>query len=181
MKSRTGTALAALLLIAASARAEGTRNDLRLLRDVQQAVVGSGWFTIFDDIRAQVDHGVVTLTGRVTMPYKRDTIVGRVSRVPGLVRLVDNLQVLPLSRFDDDLRLKVARAIYGNSNLSNYAMMAYPPIHIIVERGRVTLTGVVQNDVDRLLARSLAAQPGVLAVVNDLRTEQEVRNAGEES
>jgi hyperosmotically inducible protein len=181
MNTHIGPALAAALLVVSSAAAEATtRTDRQVLRDVQRAVTGSGWFTIFDDIHARVDHGIVTLTGRVTMPYKRDDIVRRVSRVEGLVRLVDQVQVLPLSRFDDELRLRLARAIYGNANFSNYAMMANPPIHIIVERGRVTLTGIVQSHVDRMLARALATQPGVMTVVNNLRTEQEVRATADE-
>jgi hyperosmotically inducible periplasmic protein len=182
MKTHATLALVALLLLEQPAAAQAPpRKDLQVLRDVERAVTGYGWFTIFDDISARVEHGVVTLTGRVTMPYKRAEIVSRVSLVNGLEQLVDRIEVLPLSRFDDDLRLRLARAIYGNANFSTYAMMANPPIHIVVERGRVTLTGVVQSDLDRLLARSLAAQPGVMSVVNNLRTVSEVRTADEKS
>jgi hyperosmotically inducible protein len=70
--------------------------------------------------------------------------------------------VLPVSQFDDELRYRIARSIYNNSNFWNYAIMANPPIHIVVEHGRVTLTGVVQSNVDRMLARSLATQFGAL-------------------
>jgi hyperosmotically inducible protein len=182
MKTPAGLVLAALLLFAQPPAGQTpVRKDLTILRDVQQAVTAYGWFTIFDDIGAHVDAGVVTLTGRVTMPYKRDEIVRRVSRVEGLARIVNRVEILPVSRFDDDLRLLLARVIYGNANFSNYAMMANPPIHIVVERGRVTLTGVVQSNVDRLLAQSLATQPGVMSVVNSLKTVEEVRTAGEES
>jgi hyperosmotically inducible protein len=182
MKTRAGFALAAVLLTAQPIAGQATaRSDMQMLRDVQQAVTGYGWFTIFDDISARVDHGVITLTGRVTMPYKREEIVKRVSRIEGLVRLIERVEVLPLSRNDDDLRQRLARAIYGNANFSNYAMMANPPIHIVVERGRVTLSGTVHTTLDRLLARSLAAQPGVMSIVNNLKTVEEVRAADEES
>ena len=182
MKTQAGLFLAALLLFSQPTAAQTmARKDLAVLRDVQHTVTGYGWFTIFDDISAHVDRGVVTLTGRVTMPYKREEIVKRVSRVGGLVQLVEHIKVLPVSRFDDELRLRLARAIYGNANFSTYAMMANPPIHIVVERGRVTLTGVVHSNVDRMLARTLAAQPGVMSVVNNLKTVDEVRTADEES
>ena len=124
---------------------------------------------------------MVTLTGKVTMPYKRNDIEKRVAKVDG-VREVDNeITVLPVSQFDDELRYRIARSIYGNSNFWNYAIMANPPIHIVVEHGRVTLTGVVQSNVDRMLARSLATQFGAFSVKNELKTDAEVREALEKS
>ena len=89
----------------------------------------------------------------------------------------NEIEVLPVSIYDDELRRKIARAIYGNSAFWRYAAMVNPPIHIIVERRRVTLTGVVGTEVDRPLARSLATGRGKLSVVNELRTDAEVREA----
>ena len=83
--------------------------------------------------------------------------------------------MLPVSQFDEELRYRIARSIYNNSNFWNYAIMPNPPIHIVVEHGRVTLTGVVQSDVDRMLARSLATQFGALSVTNALKTDAEMR------
>ena len=105
-------------------------------------------FTIFDSVDANVKDGVVTLTGRVTMPYKRDDIEKRVAKIDGVREVRDEIAVLPVSQFDDQLRYRIARAIYSNPNFWNYAIMADPPIHIVVEHSRVTLTGVVQSDVD---------------------------------
>ena len=117
--------------------------------------------------------GVVTLTGKVTMPYKRNDIEKRVAKVDG-VRTVDNeITVLPVSQFDDELRYRIARSIYGNSNFWNYAIMANPPIHIVVEHGRVTLTGVVQSNVDRD-AGALAGD-AVRRVLGDERAEDRRR------
>ena len=93
----------------------------------------------------------------------------------------DQIGVLSVSGFDDELRARIARSIYGNSNFWNYGIMPNPPIHIVVEHGRVTLTGVVQSDVDRMLARSLATQFGALSVKNDLKTDAEVQAALEKS
>ena len=94
-----------------------------------------------------------------------------------MVSVHDDISVLPVSQFDEELRYRIARSIYGNSNFWNYAMMPNPPIHIVVEHGRVTLTGVVGTDVDRMLARSLATQFGALSVTNALKTDAEMRAA----
>ena len=62
-----------------------------------------------------------------------------------------------MSQFDDELRVRIARAIYGSPHFRGYGSMVNPPIHIIVEHGRVTLEGVVNNNVDRMIARSIAS------------------------
>jgi len=115
------------------------------------------------------------------MPYKRDDIEKRIAKVDGVRTVRDNITVLPVSQFDEALRYKIARSIYGHSNFWNYAIMPNPPIHIVVEHGRVTLTGVVNNEVDRMLARSLASQFGALSVTNALKTDAEMREALEKS
>jgi hyperosmotically inducible protein len=151
------------------------QRDVRLAQDVVRALKDYSRITIFDDLNIAVESGVVTLTGKVTMPYKKDDIGRRVSRVDGVRELENRIDVLPVSPHDDDLRYRIARAIYGNPSFWNYAAMANPPIHIIVERGRVTLTGVVNSNVERMLARSLATGWGELSVTNQLRTDAEVR------
>ena len=167
----TGTALAA----------QGERKDLQVANDISRSVNGYANYTIFDDINVEVHDGLATLIGKVTMPYKRDDIVKRVAKIDGVTQVVNKLEVLPVSQFDDELRFRIARAIYGNSNFWNYAIMPNPPIHIVVERGRVTLTGVVQNNVDRMLAQSLATQFGAFSIKNALKTDAEVRNAAVKS
>jgi hyperosmotically inducible protein len=111
------------------------------------------------------------------MPYKRDDIERRVRRIPGVETVENGIEVLPVSQFDDELRFRIARAIYGHSSFWNYAAMANPPIHIIVNRGRVTLTGVVNSNVERMLARSLATGFGEFEVKNELKTDAEMREA----
>ena len=160
---------------------QGERKDLQVAKDIATTVQRYSQFTIFDDVSANVKDGVVTLTGKVTMPYKRDDIAKRVAKVAGVRDVRDQITVLPVSQFDDDLRYRIARSIYNNSNFWNYAIMPNPPIHIVVEHGRVTLTGVVQSDVDRMLARSLATQFGAFSVTNALKTDAEVSAALEKS
>jgi hyperosmotically inducible protein len=175
---------ASLLLSASLALAStdsADRKDLQLFKDVAKSVNRYTHFTIFDDVNLQVNEGVVTLTGKVTMPYKRDDIAKRVADVAGVVEVRDNIEVLPVSSFDDQLRYRIARAIYSNPNFWNYAIGPNPSIHVIVDHGHVTLTGVVNNNVDRMLARSLIMQFGVMSVTNDLKTDAEVKNSLEKS
>jgi len=157
------------------------RKNLQVFNDVAKSVNRYAHFTIFDDVDAKVVDGVVTLTGRVTMPYKRDDIMKRVADVDGVREVRDNIQVLPVSQFDNRLRYQIARAIYGNPNFWNYAIGPNPSIHIVVANGHVTLTGVVNSNVDRMLARSLVNQFGVMSVTNNLKTDTEMRDALEKS
>jgi hyperosmotically inducible protein len=169
---------AGLLLTAnvtlAAQTSESDRKDFQVAKDIAKTVQRYSRFTIFDDVSANVKDGMVTLTGKVTMPYKRDDIAKRIAKVDGVRGVSDQIGVLPVSQFDDELRYRIARSIYNNSNFWNYAIMPNPPIHIVVEHGRVTLTGVVQSEVDRALARSLATQFGALSVTNTLKTDAEV-------
>lgn len=164
-----------LSLCAGTAMAWNERKDFQIANDISAAVNRYAYFTIFDDITIGVEDGVVTLGGKVTMPYKADEIRKRVAKVDGVKEIRNRIGVLPASTWDNELRYRIARAIYGNSNFWNYATMPNPPIHIIVERGRVTLTGVVQSEVDRMLARSLATNFDAFSVTNELKTDAEVK------
>jgi osmotically-inducible protein OsmY len=165
----------AVLLVVSSAAAAQDRRDVRLADEIGRALTGYVKLTIFDDINAQVENGAVILSGKVTMPYKRDDLEKRIGRIDGVRSLRNDIGVLPVSTFDDQLRYRVARAIYGNPSFWNYAAMANPPIHIIVERGHVTLAGVVNSNVERMLARSLATGLGEFSVTNALKTDAETR------
>jgi hyperosmotically inducible protein len=169
-------AVAVLSAAFASAAFAQDRRDVRLAREVGRAVRDYAHFTIFDDVSGRVEGGIVTLEGKVTMPYKKSELERRVGRIDGVQELKSNIQVLPVSQFDEELRIRVARAIYGNPSFWNYAAMTDPPIHIIVEHGRVTLTGVVSSEVDKAMARSLATGLGELSVKSELRTDAEVKS-----
>jgi hyperosmotically inducible protein len=170
--TRAIAALALACACASTAFAQD-RRDLRIADEVSRAIRQYPQFTIFDDVNGRVDAGVVTLDGKVTMPYKKNDIERLVSRIDGVRELKSTIETLSLSPYDDQLRSRIARAIYSNPSFWNYAAMASPPIHVIVDRGRVTLTGVVNSEVDRMLARSLATGQGELSVKNDLRTDAE--------
>ena len=167
-----------IVLVAMGAPAwAADREDLQIFQDVSRQVLRYPQFTIFDSIHANVEDGVVTLSGKVTMPYKRDEIATRVGRIDGVRGVRNDITVLPVSQWDDELRFRIARAIYGNSNFWTYGAMANPPIHVVVENGRVTLEGVVNSNVDRMVARSIASSFGAFSVTNNLKTDAEVTAA----
>jgi osmotically-inducible protein OsmY len=183
MKSLVASAFVALFVLGASpvsaATQEAERKDLQVFNDIANQVNRYTQLTVFDSISAGVDNGKVQLTGWVTMPYKRDDLERRVRKVDGVLAVDNKIGVLPVSQFDDELRFRVARAIYSHSSFWNYAMMANPPIRVVVNRGRVSLEGVVHSNVERMLARSLASGFGAFEVKNELRTDAEVRAAME--
>jgi len=152
------------------ARAEIT--DAELSERVGDAIHRYAQFTIFDDVDIAVSDHVVKLTGRVTMPFKRDEIGKRVAQVDGIRSIVNDIQVLPVSPADSELRVRVAQAIYNHTAFWQFAQMAAPPIHIVVENGHITLTGRVNTEVERSLAGALAHVPGAFDVKNQLRLER---------
>jgi osmotically-inducible protein OsmY len=172
----TALAMSANVVLAST----GERKNLQVFNDISKTVNRYAYFSIFDDVDVAVNDGVVTLTGKVTMPYKRDEIGKRVAKIDGVSEVRNQIAVLPVSQFDDQLRYRIARSIYGSGHFSNYSRVN-PPIHVIVDHGRVTLTGVVNSEVDRMLARSLATQFGAFSVTNNLKTDAEVREALEKS
>ena len=166
----------ALLLTLTSATFAQDRRDVRLAEDIGRSITTYTRLTIFDDINASVENGMVVLSGKVTMPYKKSDMEKRIAKVDGVRGVRSDISVLPVSQFDDELRYRVSRAIYGNPSFWNYAAMANPPIHIIVEGGHVTLAGVVNSNVERMLARSLATGLGELSVTNALKTDAELKS-----
>jgi hyperosmotically inducible periplasmic protein len=155
--------------------AAADKENLQLFKAVQKQVLNYTHFTIFDSVNTQINDGVVVLTGWVTMPYKSHDLERRVSRVDGVTRVVNRIQELPVSQFDDQLRLRIARAIYSSPHFRGYGSMVNPPIHIIVAHGRVTLEGVVNNNVDRMIARSIASNFLAFDLKNELKTTQEAK------
>lgn len=141
------------------------------LGDVTRTIRESPHVTIFDDVDVRLDGDSIVLTGKVTAAAKKAEIAKRVSRLDGVRGLRNEILVLPAGAADDDLRHRVARAIYSHPSFWSYAAMARPPIHIIVERGHVTLRGTVSSNVERTMARSLASGLGERSLINELRTD----------
>jgi len=145
-----------------------------LNEEVRHQLIMLPYYNVFDWLQAEVGpDGIVTVMGEVTRPTTKDDAVSRVAKLAGVTRVVDNIEVLPLSRMDDQLRLALYRSIFNyNSPLFSYATQSVPPIHIIVENGHATLKGVVMNQMDSQLAYMKASQvPGVFEVRNELKVE----------
>jgi hyperosmotically inducible periplasmic protein len=156
------------------------RNSRRieaLKEEVRHQLVTLPYYTVFDWLEAQVKpDGTVTLMGEVTRPTVKDDAEHRVKKLEAVSRVVDNIEVLPLSPMDDELRVALYRAIYRfDSPLFRYGTQSVPPIHIIVKNGHVTLRGVVLNESDSQLAYMAArGVPGTFEVKNELQIEQRV-------
>jgi hyperosmotically inducible protein len=130
-------------------------------------------YSIWDNIDVRVNDGTLELTGQVSQPFKKADLGRLMQRVPGVASVTNELEVLPLSFTDDNLRARVARVIYRDPVLSRYGMQALPPIHIIVKNGHVTLEGVVSTEMEKNVAAIRASSAGLSfgPVQNNLRVE----------
>ncbi|WP_263384071.1 BON domain-containing protein [Granulicella arctica] len=126
--------------------------------------------TAFNALTIAVQNGVVTLGGTAYGPTDKDSALSLVANYPGVKDVVDNIEVAPTSPMDDRIRLSEARAIYGAPQLNKYAIDPAKPIRITVVNGNVTLSGVVDNQMDKDVANIRANQvPSVFKVVNNLQ------------
>jgi hyperosmotically inducible protein len=144
--------------------------DAQILERARHEVVMYYAYGVFDNIDLEAHNGVLTVTGQVTLPFKKFDLGNILERVKGVAVFNNNLEVLPVSNFDDRLRLQVARAIYRDPYFVHYAYQALPPIHIVVKNGNVTLEGVVNSTSDRTKADLDARMAGLsFAVVDNLQ------------
>src|SRR5216684_7458772 len=150
-----------------------TNPNTYLEREVRHELLMLPYYSVFDNLAFRVNGGTVILTGEVTRPTLKDDAERVVKRIEGVERVDNQIRVLPLSPFDDGIRIATFRAIYGTPALNRYAHQAIPPIHIIVDNGNITLEGVVANEGDRNLAFMKASQvPDSFSVTNHLRVEK---------
>jgi len=141
-------------------------------REVRHELVMLPYYGIFDNLSFRVDGGNVTLMGQVTRPALKSDAENAVKRIEGVEHVNNQIEVLPLSPNDDQIRMAAYRRIYSQPALSRYALSAVPSIHIIVKNGNVTLVGVVANEGDRNIAGIQAnGIPGAFSVTNDLQVE----------
>jgi hyperosmotically inducible protein len=130
--------------------------------------------TIWDWVEADLQpDGTVVLRGDVVNPTLKKDLESRVRSVESVKKIENDIRILPLSRFDNEVRVRVYRALFNsNSTLFRYALGANPSIHIIVENGKVTLKGVVSNAMDKQLAGMAAnGVSSVFSVDNELEVE----------
>lgn len=174
-------ATTALLLpvTVAAATVSVVRTDAEIAAQTAREIRTYSRYTIWDNVELKVTGGVVTLAGQVSQPFKKKDLERIAIRVPGVTRVENGLEVLPTSFYDDEIRIRVARAIYRDPALSRYAFQVVPPIHIIVKNGQVSLEGVVNNEAEKTIAFHRAAGAGLTLgpIVNNLRVENP-RRAG---
>jgi hyperosmotically inducible periplasmic protein len=165
--------MAAPGLFAMSSTAPPPESSARVLAEqVGRELMSLSYYGVFDSLSFRVDAGKVTLSGQVTQPVVKDDAERAVRRIPGVQGVVDQIEVLPLSRVDDQIRRGVYYAVYGYAPLERYGLGSQPAIRIIVKNGRVTLTGSVANQMDRMLVYQRAnSVPGVFSVTNQLLIE----------
>ncbi len=152
-----------------------SRLQTRLAQEVRHRLVMLPYYGVFDNLEYQIQ-GVdtVVLAGQVTRPTLKSSAESTVRDIEGVGKVVNEIQVLPLSPNDDRIRLAEYRAIYGHTGLDRYGLRAVPPIHIIVNNGHVTLEGVVATQSDKDLAGIVAnGVPLTFGVTNNLRVEAE--------
>jgi osmotically-inducible protein OsmY len=158
----------------------GSQNYERwLTREVRHELVQVPWLSVFDNLQYSVKGSEVTLSGQVWQPVTKDDAQTAVKGIEGVTKVNNNIEVLPLSPMDDQIRRAEYRAIYGFPELQRYAMGVLPSIHIIVKNGHVTLTGTVDNAMDKSVVEIRAKSvPNVFSVddkleVKPARTETE--------
>jgi len=141
-----------------------------LTREVNHELVLLPWLSLFDNLEYKIQGSEVTLMGQVVNPVTKDDAEKAVKGIEGVTKVNDNIEVLPLSPMDDQIRRAEYRSIYGESQLQRYAMGTLPPIHIIVKGGHVTLKGFVDNQTDKQLAEIRAKTvPNAFSVDNELQ------------
>lgn len=171
-----GLPMVALMLVGlvTSASAKPTSHDTTrpLSDEVRHQLTILPWYGVFDDLQYQVNGTEVILSGEIISEHDQTKYDAEkaVKRIAGVTRVVNNIRVLPLSRFDDQIRRSEYRTIFSQADLGRYTLGVIPQIHIIVNNGHVTLEGTVINQMDRNIAGIVAnSVAGVFSVTNNLR------------
>lgn len=143
--------------------------EQNLIKEVRHQLVLLPYYSVFDNLVFRVQGSKVILMGQVVRPTLKSDAEAAVKSIEGVTGVENNIEVLPTSPMDDQIRRAVYRAIYGEPALSRYALSAVPSIHIVVKNGNVTLEGVADNETDKNLAGLRAnAVPNVFSVKNNL-------------
>ena len=146
----------------------------RLASQVRHELVMLSRYTLFDILEFEImDVDTVVLSGEVVRPTLKSDAESVVRRIEGVGKVINKIEVLPLSPFDDRIRIAAYRTIFSKPGLEKYGFQAVPPIHIIVKNGSITLAGIVANQIDKDLAGIAAREvAGTFGVTNNLRVEK---------
>lgn len=158
---------------------ETPRSDKDIRADVEKAVLRWERYGPFDAVGIEVRDGVVSLGGWVEDPWKRGQIEERLTRVDGIRDVINNLRMQGFSANDVSLRREVFAKIYGDPLFERYANLLDPPVRVYVNRGRVTLVGLVGSRVEQATVGHLARGTLAFSVTNLVEVESEVREREE--
>ena len=143
-----------------------------LANQVRHQLVMLPWYSVFDNLEYSVQGNKVVLAGQVVRPILKDEAASAVKHIEGVEEVDNQIEVLPVSNFDDQIRRAELREIYSFPSLQRYGLGTIPGIHIIVNNGHVILEGVVDNQTDKNLAGLRAhSVPNVFSVTNNLRVQ----------
>ncbi len=160
--------------------APSVNNDVPQLsaieKKVRKELISASWDGVFDNLAFEVNGSTVTLYGQVYRPITRSRAEKFVKDVEGIEQVINKIEVLPLSGFDDRIRVQAVRSLNDTAGLYRYLLGTNPSLRVIVRNGHVTLEGMVSNETDRRLAFfAVNGIPGVFSVTNNLRTEKSRR------
>ena len=162
----------AITPMSATAAGQETKANQNLVREVRHQLLLLPYYSVFDNLAYKVDGDRVILEGQVTRPTLKSDAEAAVKSIEGVSGVTNNIEVLPPSPMDDQLRRALYRAIYGDPTLSKYGWSSMPSIHIIVKSGHVSLEGVVDSDSDKNLAGIRAnTVPNIFEVKNNLQVQ----------
>ncbi len=155
-----------------AAAANHTQHLAPLEKQVRHELITMPYYSLFDNLVFKVEGSKVTLSGQTIRPTIKSSAERLVARLEGVSNVDNEIEVLPVSSYDDNLRLRLARAIYTNPVLDRFGLRSVPGIHIIVRNGNVTLEGVVANEAQKNVAYLEAnGVSGAFSVTNNLRVE----------
>lgn len=163
-----------VLATCGASSAQPNKGRMRLERLIRHELIMLPYYGVFDRLSFSIEGSTVKLMGDVTRPTLKTTAENVIKDIEGIDKIVNEINVLPLSPMDDQLRFALYRAIYGHPALNRYALQAVPSIHIIVDKGNVILDGVAANSGDSTIANIQAnGVAGVFSVKNQLRLENQ--------
>lgn len=153
--------------------ASGAQNEPKpankLAKEVRHELVMLPYYSVFDNLAYRVEGDKVILIGQVVRPTLKSDAEAAVKSIEGVSKVENQIEVLPTSPMDDQLRRAVYRTIYGDAGLFRYGVASVPSIHIIVKNGHVTLEGAVDSEGDKNLAGLRTnGVPNVFSVTNNL-------------
>ena len=164
------TFLALVSVVFAQQANQASRSNERIAKEVRHELLMLPYLGVFDNLAYKVDGYNVTLIGQVTRPTLKSDAENVVKKIEGVEHVDNQIEVLPPSPGDDNLRRQLYRAIYGYPALQKYSLGVQQPIRIVVKNGKVTLEGVVDSETDKNIANIQASGvPGVFSVANNLQ------------